>query len=339
MSLQGRLKRYYREFLRDTDVQLVNFQAISDGWETEVYRFAQGYNGVFKSRILRMYPGTDAVEKCEREFQGLRQLKASGYPVPEVFEHSADPIWLGKPFIVMQKIDGAPLGRIMQMQSEHFPELLARFVTLLVDLHRLDYNPFLWLSPVMLQNDPAAFLHLKLAEGRRLIVDQMRQTWAIPVMDWLDAGAASITPQIAVMHEDFHPWNILISADDSAYVIDWGGIEVGDYRYDLGWTLVLSGTHGSQAERDLVLSEYERLAGHPVEQIDYFEAFAALRRLFGFAASLSSGAESVGMRPEAAAIMRGQHERFRRVYDVVRTVTGLRLPEIERLLDHLAAGA
>ena len=325
---RDRLERYYRAHT-SAAAQIGDFTTISDGWETEVCSFTLNRT---EALILRMYPGANAAEECEREFQGMTLLKRAGYRVPSVLVHETDAAVLGKPFIIMQKIDGLPLGRIMREHPAHFPELLTRFVALLVDLHRIDLTPFNSLEA----DTTSDYLLHKLANART-IVRELQQDWTAPVLDWLDAGAASITPQIAVTHNDFHPWNILISADNSAFVIDWSGIAVGDYRDDLGWTLLLSATQGSQAERDLVLSEYERLAGHPVDQIEYFEAFAALRRLFGFAASLSVGAESVGMRPEAAAIMRGQHERFRRVYAVVQTVTGLRLPEIERLLDSLAA--
>ena len=67
--------------------------------------------------------------------------------------------------------------------------------------------------------------------------------------------------------------------------------------------------------------------------IEFFEVAMALRRLFDITVSLSSGAESLGMRPETVAIMRAQGERYRRVYAVVQKYTGLKIDEIERLLD------
>jgi hypothetical protein len=110
---------------------------------------------------------------------------------------------------------------------------------------------------------------------------------------------------------------------------------VGDYRIDLGWTLMLLWSAGYLVLREAILSEYARLSGHPVEQIEYFEVMNSLWRLFDFVVSLSSGAETLGMRPETVATMRAQGERFQRVYDLLRDRTGLRLPEIEKLLESL----
>jgi aminoglycoside phosphotransferase (APT) family kinase protein len=333
MSVQGRLKRYYREFLGDPDVQLINFYAHGGGWETEVYQFAEGHHRVFKSCVLRMYPGANAVEKCEREFRGMRQLFELGYPVPEVFEHSIDPKWLGKPFITMKYIKhGQSLGTWIYW-FRHY-EFITRFAQLLVDLHRIDYRPFLWLVPDEVI-DPSSLLQRKFSGGRRLIVEQFQQEWAIPVFGWLEAGLPDVlkTASLSVIHNDFHPWNIMYF-EGKAYVIDWSLIEVADYRFDLGWTLILAARR-SLTERALILSEYERLAGHPVEQIEYFEVIAALRRLFDVAASLTSGAESLGMRPETVEIMRQQGERYRRVYAILQKHTGLILPEIERLISSL----
>jgi aminoglycoside phosphotransferase (APT) family kinase protein len=329
-ELQEQLQRYYQR--GDKDFRITDLTAITDGWETEVYSFTLTLRHQTEHFILRIYPGNDAVEKSTREFQGMRGLRSSGYPVPRVMRHETDSTWLGKPFIDMQKIDGRSLGQAMREEPARWTEWVARFVQLLVDLHRVDYQGFSFLEI----GEPSDFLPRKLTRGRTAIVEQLGQAWAVPVLDWLDARMRDIrTERLSVLHNDFHPYNILITPTNDAYVIDWGGIEVGDYRYDLAWTLLLSATHGSQQERDLILSEYQRIAGQPVEQIEYFEVIAALRRLLGFVVSMSRGAETFGMRPEAVAIMRREHEHFRRVYAILHKHSGLELPEIERLLESM----
>jgi hypothetical protein len=100
---------------------------------------------------------------------------------------------------------------------------------------------------------------------------------------------------------------------------------------DLAWTLLLMSTYGSPESRLLVLGEYERIAGHKVEQIEYFEVAACLRRLFSIVVSLSSGADKLGMRPGAEAMMAdGAH--IGRVYARLRERTGIEVPEAEELL-------
>jgi aminoglycoside phosphotransferase (APT) family kinase protein len=204
-------------------------------------------------------------------------------------------------------------------------------VNLFVTLHRMDYCRFV---DSCSDGDSAAMLPAMLLRWRKTMADNLGQSWAAAVLDWLDSHQADVLPsRISPLHRDFHPNNVLITPDDQLYVIDWSGFGVGDYRIDLAWTLLLLSTQGYEHLRPIILGQYAQLSGHPVEHIEYFEMIAAQRRLFDFAVSVGSGAETLGMRPETAAIMRGQLPNFRQVYAVLQRYTGLRLPEIERLLE------
>ena len=121
-------------------------------------------------------------------------------------------------------------------------------------------------------------------------------------------------------------------------VIDWTGLAVSDFRFDLAWTLMLLGTQGYPILRDIILHLYERLASRSVEQIEFFEVIACLRRLVDISVSLSQGATRMGMKPEAAALMKQQADHIYRVYEVLQQRTGLTLPEIEQFLVTLAEG-
>jgi aminoglycoside phosphotransferase (APT) family kinase protein len=137
---------------------------------------------------------------------------------------------------------------------------------------------------------------------------------------------------------DYHPYNILLRSDGAAFVIDWTSAQVSDYRLDLAWTLLLMSTYGNPEVRDLVLREYERIAGHEAEQIEFFEAAACLRRLVTIHISLSAGAEKLGMRAGAEAMM-ADVDHITSVYAVLRERTGIRITKIEELLSTLAREA
>lgn len=336
VPLSSRLEAYYRQ--KDNDFQVASFTPISDGWETEVYAFTLTLRHQTEQMILRMYPGTNAAAKCEHEFNALWLLMQhpGNYPVPKVMlPQQTDSAILGKPFIIMQKIDGRPLGDLMRDDIARQPELLSRFVQLVVDLHHLDYTPFLQMFPNT-PDAPSAWLPALLARWRGM---GAAQAWAIPIFDWLDAHApeaASGTTRLSPLHGDFHPHNVLITPEDQLYVIDWSGFSLGDYRYDLAWTLLLIASSGYPQLRDLILSQYARLAGQPVANIEYFDVLAALRRLYDLAASLGGGAESLGMRPETVAIMRQQQHAYQYVYGLLRDRTGLRVPYLEDLIASLS---
>lgn len=331
--IRAGLEGYYVQL--DSDVRITDLTPISGGWETEVYSFTRTRGGRSESLILRMYPGSDAAEKSIREFRAIARLRDLGhYPVPRVYHLENTAGMLGKPFIIMQKIDGRSMGALMLEDSARQPELLTRFVQLFVDLHRVDYHPFEEIAGV--SPNPMYFLVDMLERWHRIVLSDLKQTWAAPVLDWLTTHVRELSPQISVIHADFHPYNVLITPDDELYVIDWSGISVGDYRSDLAWTLLLVSTSGYPELREIILSEYARLAGKPVEQIEFFDVVASLRRLVDFSVSLGSGAEAMGMRPETVAIMRERGDHYRQVYALLQDRTGLHLPEIEQLLNSLS---
>ena len=117
-----------------------------------------------------------------------------------------------------------------------------------------------------------------------------------------------------------------------AVVIDWTALEISDSRFDLAWTLLLVSTYEGEEWRDLVLQEYERLAGIRVEQIAYFDVAACARRLSSIVISLSEGPEKLGMRPGAVTMMKQQMGSIKRVYDLLQERVGIRVSEVDRLL-------
>ena len=130
---------------------------------------------------------------------------------------------------------------------------------------------------------------------------------------------------------DYHPYNILIREDGAAFVIDWTNLDVSDYRLDLAWTLLLMSTYGNPGACELVLGEYERAAGRRVDQIEYFEIAACLRRLFSIVVSLESGAAALGMRPGAEAMIKNVSH-IESVHERLRDRTGITIPRVEKLL-------
>jgi len=335
-EISSQLLRLYAD--RES-AQILDLARISDGWETYVYSFAvehgQAGKRVRRDLILRMYPGEDAVGKSAREFSAMGKLHQLGYPVPKVIRLEQDSALLGKPFVVMEKIDGRSMGAISDTSPmQRKLELLTLFCRMFADLHALDWRRFA-LDPSLhgVQRPDETMRHqLSYWQG---YTHALQSTAFDPVFAWLRErlpDVQSYSP--SVIHMDFHPYNILLREDGAAFVIDWTNVDVSDYRFDLSWTLLLMSTYGSPESRDLVLGEYERAAGHTVEQIEYFEVAACLRRLFSILVSLGAGAEKLGMRPGAEAMMKNV-DHIESVYAHLRQRTGIAIAEVEKLLSSL----
>jgi len=311
--------------------------SISVGWESDVYAFdlESGPPDACQREalVLRVYPGADAYAKSGREFRGMQQLFAAGYPVPRVLALERDASPFGKPFVIMERVEGKTMWEPLFRSSEpQQSERLALFCDLLVRLHRLDWRPFVDDPAAVEQAGPYAFVDGWLAEARS-ILGQFDVPDAGALLEWLEARRDRVPcARPAPVHLDFHPANILLRADGTATVIDWTQIQVSDPRFDLAWTLMLVGAAEGWQWRDRILTEYQRLAGAPIQEIEWFEVAACGKRLFSVVVSLAAGPEALGMRPEAVELMRQQFGALRNVYQLFMVRTGLRLREVEQLL-------
>ncbi|MCP4228929.1 MAG: phosphotransferase family protein [bacterium] len=312
-------------------------QSIADGWETEVFTFALSFEedekAVSRHDILRVYPGGNASEKAAREFGVMHTLFGTGYPVPEVYLVETDAATLGAPFVVMRKIDGRPLGSDMYpQQSENWQAYLTQFCEMLADLHKLDPAQF-DIFPEDLTGEYSGTAVRGWLAGAEKSIGEFGLPGFDPVLDWLGERISGIEwGPLSLIHYDYHPYNILVDRRDDMYVIDWTCVEVTDYRVDLAWTLLLVSGYGQPDMRDIVLAEYERVVGHPVDQMEYFEVMAIARRLFSIVVTLGAGADKMGMRDGAAEMIRSNMGHVEYIYRLLQDLTGVKIAEVEEVL-------
>jgi hypothetical protein len=95
---------------------------------------------------------------------------------------------------------------------------------------------------------------------------------------------------------------------------------------------VVGGQEGGSV-REQILSRYEALTGEVVQHIEIFEVFACAKRLASVTISLSLGAEVLGMRAGSEEMMLNQLPVMTRVYTRLQEISGLRIPDVEKLLN------
>jgi aminoglycoside phosphotransferase (APT) family kinase protein len=310
--------------------------SINAGWESDVYAFDVSHgpqsDRQIERLILRIYPGHDAAEKSRQEFSGMQALHRAGYPAPRVLvlESGGEPF--GRPFVMMERIEGQTMWRPMfSGPPEEQRRLLTLFCELFVRLHRLSWRSYVDDPEILGVTDAFFWVDHALKRGRGLITQFGLQGF-LPILDWLGERRDRVPcEQPTVVHLDFHPENILLRADGQAFVIDWTQVDISDPRFDLAWTLLLIGAYEGPAARQAVFSEYQRLAGQPVAQLEFFDVFACAKRLASVVLSIAAGAENFGMRPGAEETMKRQLGPLRGVYDLLLERTGISISEVERL--------
>jgi len=332
MSLQA----YIREVLPEYSAsEVTGLEEITSGWETDVYAFDLASKDISQPLplVLRVYQGLDAGDKSTVEFDALQRLYHVGYPVPRVLSLAAKDSPAGLPAIIMERIAGHGMWRKMfQGPEAERQTLFDLFLGLLVQLHQLDWHNLIDDTAPPFRSDPYYFVDQSLALYRGLSA-QIGLTTYLPVMDWLDARRDMVPcHRPAPIHWDFHPGNILLCEDGSAIVVDWSQYQISDPRFDLAWTMMLVGGQEGGNVRERILSAYEALMGESVEQMAFFEVFAGAKRLASVTASLSLGAEAVGMRSGSEEMMLKMLPAMARVYARLQEITGLSIPEVETLL-------
>jgi aminoglycoside phosphotransferase (APT) family kinase protein len=338
-DMRSRLETYYaRAYPARHQIKITRLDNITTGWETEIYSFDVEYevSGARKSDalIMRVYQGADGAVRAANECQNLHELHAMGYPVPRVVVLPERELSrFSQPFVLMERISGTVMWTPLDSAPPHEQqELLRQVCGLFVSLHNLDWRPFVPHASHHVLLNPYSFADQALS----LAFDyhgRFPEVGMLPVIKWLEARRHMVpSARPSPVHWDFHPGNILLRPDNSAVVIDWSGFGVSDARFDLAWSLLLVLSHAGAQMRDRLLQEYERITGESVEQLEFFEVFACARRLFAIVVSLSEGSEKLGLRSNAALMMRYKRAGFERVYALLRDRTGIRIADTERLL-------
>ncbi len=329
-DLASALSRYLTSRLGQV-VQVKNLVRLSEGWETDVYGFdALEWRG--GRHVLRLFFGEGAGPTALHEYASMELLARAGYPVPAVELVEADNAALGRAFIIMEQVDGAPLTkRLRESEPAVREQALDQFCHLLATLHGLEWAHLSGAASV-----PAFTIAQQFARWSNYLHRYPVRTIG-EVVEWLLAASAQVTPQpLGLVHWDFHPENVLVDGNDQPWVIDWTQFQATDVRFDLAWTLVLLASQQSMESAEAVRVRYATLRGWDQrashDEMQFFEAAACAKRLVSVLVSIRYGADTLGMRPGAESIMNSQLPRIATVYRRWLALTGMPLVEMEELL-------
>ena len=329
------LEQYLREKFRDKPaLSIARLEKITDGWESDNYLLTVEYGNVPRTRedwVWRIYSGVGDQAKATREFNSMKRLLAVGYPVPRVHLLEAEHSPFERPFIIMEYIPVAVMWDLLGSSSaERRIQLIDQFCRFFVQLHALDWKLF---DDSLPDDDPFFFIDRWISEARGMLRN-FPEVDGDPFLDWVTARRdLLVCARPSPTHQDFHPGNILFYTDHQLFAIDWTSFAVTDYRFDLGWTLMLAQAYGWPEARDHILNGYQRHAGKQVEQIEVFEAIECARRLLDLTVSLTHGAQRMGMNAQVTEKIRASMEAHRRVHRLFVERTGLHIKAFDELFE------
>lgn len=234
--------------------------------------------------VLRVMPNPDV---GVRETIVQRGVGDQGYPTPRVVLDGVDDA-LGGAFMVMERVDGVQLltglgigGALLRL-----PKTIRRVARLLatatLQLHALDAQPIADGLESAGIDVGSLGVEVRFAEIRDAV--QSPANGFEPLLAWLQDRRPVMTPAV-VCHGDIHPFNMLVTDDESFNVLDWTNGNLCRREYDVGFTAALlhcapiavprlaepalRAVTGALARR--FVDTYRRSAPVNLEVVDWFE--------------------------------------------------------------------
>lgn len=187
-----------------------------------------------------------------------------------------------KPFIIMERINGNLFwDKYIKAESNEKELMMNKFAELLYDLHQLSYNKGKIFSS-------REFIDCELNEIKNLI-NLYSMNELVGIYKWLDERKSIILNfKPVIIHRDYHPWNVIVSENGTAFVIDWVW-GIGDFRFDLAWSVSLLERSRFEEAAQKLYTYYEIKLNKPIKDFEYFKALTTLRWLVNVSSSIYSG--------------------------------------------------
>jgi aminoglycoside phosphotransferase (APT) family kinase protein len=258
--------------------------------------------GAYRQFVLRRSAGGGALEDSELglEFTVLAALAERRFPVPRVYFSELDSSSLARPYFVMDRVPGTPVGHVSPEDRASVARELGGW---LARLHAVD--PAELAPAVARPEDTAAATRHELARWEKVYL--RRRPGPVPLLGallaWLGVHVPADDAPPRLLWGDAGPHNMLVEGPRITGLLDWELAHVGDPLEDLGAAMwaCLPGT----LDPDQVVAGYEHEAG-PVdrERLRYFEAFACAIRSVMVVAGVDAFLKGEAGPPAAAL---GQH--------------------------------
>lgn len=274
--LQASQVAAYLSRIWDTPVDIANLSRIPGGASRETYRFDASADGVEHRLILRRDPGGSLIDtESETEFRAYQSAYGI-VPVPRAIALERDGAELGRPFFVMERIDGGEVASAFARApfGEHGATLATAFFGALGRLAAFDPAG----SPLAAHAAaPAPDAAWRVAlDYWESVIDEDAMT-PLPVVRAairrLRAHPPPPAQRIGIVHGDYRSGNVMHDGQGGMLAMfDWEMAHLGDPLEDLGWALDPIWDHFERGQvcgmtdRDHALAIWEAASGLTVDR-------------------------------------------------------------------------
>ena len=226
------------------DLTVTKIQQIPGGLSQQMFffiaRWVEDGRAVERELVLRRdpEPGEGVLETSrEVEARVLRAVHRAGIPAPDVPWVESGSDWLGRPFLIMDRLPGAILRDVPRAEagSPRFREIGRQVATILGRIHALDADDIARQTGLTSPGPGRAAAEAQLARHEAVLRRDALEAQPVltDVLLWLRRRAPAAR-RVTLVHADYRLSNLLLVDDRVTGVLDWELAHLGDPMEDLG---------------------------------------------------------------------------------------------------------
>jgi aminoglycoside phosphotransferase (APT) family kinase protein len=287
--LETRFKGYLQSKIpKAQNLTLANFIQMTEGFSYETYlvdaQWIMGPEEVSQGFAIRRVPAAGAVEpyNIKAQYRILEVVENTPVPAPKPYWLEMDESILGRPFFVMEKVEGEvpiPWGfenHEMFKDPERRLKMARNLIQVLADYQAIDWRKTCvdFLPVPQKPTDPAEF-ELERWEQNIQKFKIYPQPLLKEVYYWLRENKP-YSPIFTLTHSDFRLGNFIWRDDRIVAFLDWEMPGIGDPMADLAWMCLKilrspdSNLMCMLIEREDLYRYYQELTGISVDESRVF---------------------------------------------------------------------